>query len=380
MIEKFISENIKELESLLLTLCRIPSPTGQEQRRSSFIYNWCRNLGVPNVTVDDTKNVIISFGCEDYEDITVFMAHMDTVFPDTSLLPLRIKGRALFCPGCGDNTANLSIMLMCIKFLLTHPEYRPKCGVLFVANTCEEGLGNLKGCSEVMKAYGKRVKKVIVLDGTNECILDRSVGSSRYRIEIDTIGGHSFDDFGNPNAIKEMSSLVNDLYSIEVPVIGNSITTYNIGVMNGGTAINSIAQHAEILYEYRSDNAECLEIMKDKFVALIKQHREKDLRMAVTHLGTRPCMMNVDKEKQAELTMECSSIIEKYLMSAPILKSGSTDANIPLSMGIPSVCLGLYYGGNAHTRDEWLDLDSLDSGFHIALELVQKYFKAIPTI
>jgi di/tripeptidase len=197
--------------------------------------------------------------------------------------------------------------------------------------------------------------------------VNRAVGSSRYEVEIATDGGHSFGAFGNTNAIAVMSDIITKIYDINVPEIEGTRTTYNVGTVSGGTSVNTIAQNAKMLCEYRSDSAECLEIMKNKFLDIFKSGY--DAKIAVRIVGERPCGANVDENEQRLLEDICERAMRKISGCIPDRKSGSTDCNIPLSLGVPSVCIGVAKGGGTHTREEWLEKASLVSGFELSLEI-----------
>ena len=137
----------------------------------------------------------------------------------------------------------------------------------------EEGLGNLKGCRAIVAKYGSRMDALITFDGFRlDKITNQAVGSHRYRVTVKTEGGHSFGAFGNRNAIAVLSSMISTLYSVKVPQEGNSKTTYNVGIIEGGTSVNTIAQCATMLCEYRSDNVDCLETMRQEFEQIFKDN------------------------------------------------------------------------------------------------------------
>ena len=179
----------------------------------------------------------------------------------------------LRCPGVCDDTVCVAILLVYSKYL-KQSKYVPRRSLLFSANSCEEGLGNLKGARQLFSDY-KNISKMFTLDGSYHHIVNKSVGSHRYKVVVKTEGGHSYNAFGNKNAIAILSQIINKIYEIEVPVNGNSKTTYNVGLISGGTSVNTIAQSAEMLCEYRSDDLKCFDIMKEKFISTFDQVKEK---------------------------------------------------------------------------------------------------------
>ena len=151
-----------------------------------------------------------------------------------------------------------------------------------MANSCEEGLGNLKGSKQIMKDFEGRIKEFYTFDGKYPGLVDRCVGSHRYEVICETEGGHSYGAFGNNNAIAELAKLITKLYEVKVPVKENTKTTYNVGSIEGGTSVNTIAQQAKMLYEYRSDDAECVELMKNTFEKLVAEANAEGNKQAVT--------------------------------------------------------------------------------------------------
>lgn len=371
-VQQDIERMQPEVVRLIKTLCAIPAPSHHEERRAEFIRAWFEERGM-RASVDEAKNVLCPMGVSEHEDIVVIMAHTDTVFPDMEPMPMREEGGKLFCPGVGDDTTNLAAMMTLAAYLHERGA-RPDCGVLFVANSCEEGLGNLKGCKAIMHAYGKRVKAFLSLDGGTEHVCARAVGSSRYRITAKTRGGHSFADFGSRNAIAVLAELTCALYRQDVPKRGGSLTTYNVGMISGGTSVNTIAQNAQMLYEYRSDDARGLDVMEAQMREILAACEKPDAQVEVELLGLRPCAGDVDARRQEDLERACCAALARYAGTKPGISSGSTDCNVPLSMGVPSACFGVYVGEGAHTREEWVELASIESGMKAAMSVILNWY------
>lgn len=369
--KQYLEESEGELIALIKTLCAIPAPSHKEGERAAFCKKWLEENGATGVTIDEAQNVVYPVGCEAGKELVIFMAHTDTVFPDLTPMPLEERDGKLFCPGVGDDTANLAVLLMLAKYV-TEKKLTPNCGVLFVANSCEEGLGNLKGSRQLMKDYGDRVREVISFDGYYTGIANNAVGSTRYRVEVCTEGGHSYGNFGNRNAIHQLSSMINTLYTMKVPT--KAPTTYNVGAISGGTSVNTIAQQAEMLYEYRSEDRDCLETMESFFQGVVEAYRRSGITVNVELLGQRPCSGSVDGQKLSALTQRGVEVITQYAGKSPKVQASSTDCNIPLSMGIPAICLGVCLGGGAHTRGEWIEIASLSAGYRIGAALILDCF------
>ena len=369
----YIKEHLEENISLLASLGKIPAPSHQEDARADFVKKWLEAAGAAHVYIDSAKNVIYPVNITDEtEDIVVIMAHMDIVFPDTQPLPLYISDGKMFAPGIGDDTANLVQLLMCVKYMIQN-NMKAKCGVLFVANACEEGLGNLEGTKAVMEAFKGRIREFISLEGYTGGVTARAVGSQRYKVTVKTEGGHSYGKFGNKNAIYYLSSMIKDLYTKEVPKTEK--TTYNVGTIQGGTTVNSIAQEATMLYEFRSVDRDCLKEMEEFFYSVIEMYRHMGIAVEVEVKGIRPCNGDVNAASLEAFTKANLDMISYFTGETWMPGDGSTDANIPLSMGILANTFGTIRGGGAHTREEWVNLDSVEEGFCIAMAAVNRYFE-----
>ena len=364
-----ITSYAKANEALLLKtlkeLCLISAPSGKEEARATYCKGWLEKIGAKGVYIDDALNVIFPLNCEGSNDITVFVAHTDTVFPDLEPMPLVDDGEKIHCPGVGDDTASLAVMLLLAKCCVEH-NIRPQGGFLFVANAGEEGLGNLKGTRQLFKDYEGRITQFISFDSNLDYINDRCVGSHRYEVEVQTQGGHSFQRFGLANAIAQLAQIISRIYQIKIPQKENCRTTYNVGTIHGGTSVNTIAQSAKMLCEYRSEDRDCLAYMEKQFADIFTQANTDEVKVLVTRVGDRPCG-NVEPERIGALLNKLRPVISDVIGMPVNTKSASTDCNIPLSLGIPAICMGVYFGGGSHTREEWVRKDSLTLGLEAAI-------------
>ena len=371
-MEQYALSIQEELKQLIRALAVIPSPSHHEEKRAAFLSGYLRDQGVTGVHVDEAKNVVWAMNDTGDNDLAVMMAHTDVVFPDTDPLPFVIEDDIYRCPGVTDDVAPLCCLLMSALYF-HRAGLKPRHGLLVVANSCEEGLGDLKGCRRIVDTRGSRIKEFITVESTPYRITFRAVGSHRYRVTVETEGGHSFSRFGNRNAIRCLASMIDTLYSVKVPDKENSKTTYNVGMISGGTSVNTIAQRAEMLYEYRSDDAECLDKMKNMFFAVIEAYRAMGIRVTVEQIGGRPCG-RIDPEKEKPLTDKLENAIRETLGREPEYRSSSTDANYPLSLGIPAVCMGSVFSHGAHTREEYLELKDLLPAMRIVMDVMGTYF------
>ena len=366
-IQSFVAQHRQQMLDILKDLCQVPAPSGFEHQRAEYCKNWLTNMGAKDVYIDEALNVVFPLNCKGSDGITVFAAHTDTVFPDVKPMPYLDDGEKIHCPGAADDTASVAVLLMMAKFFAERNP-APKKGFLFVCNSCEEGLGNLKGTRQLFADYQSRISRFITFDSVMSVVNDRCVGSHRYEVEVLTKGGHSFGDFGNSNAIAKLSGIVSEIYKIRVPEKENAHTTYNVGEISGGTSVNTIAQNARMLCEYRSDDKECLEIMQRKFEDIFQAAEAEDVKVCVKKVGDRPCG-NIRHDEIQALKRLVVPIIEDVIGESVSFKSSSTDCNIPLSLGIPALCIGVSNYAGMHTREEWVEKASLASGLEIALRL-----------
>jgi len=373
-IKTYAESNYEELLQLLRDLCHIPAPSHQEHARAEFCKKWLEENGAQGVYIDQAQNVVFPCHCDGSSEITVIAAHTDTVFPDTEPLPFREDEEKIYCPGVGDDTASVAVLLMAARYCIQH-HVVPENGILFAYNSCEEGLGNLKGTRQLMKDYEGRIARFFTIDCDINGMFKGCVGSHRYKVEVRTPGGHSYGNFGNPNAITVLAQMISRMYEIEVPKVDHSTTTYNVGIVEGGTSINTIAQSASMLCEYRSDNVECLSIMQKQFRDIFAAYEAENVQIDVKLIGERPCASNVDPVKVDELIDLCTKEIVDVTGKEVGCGAASTDCNIPLSMGIPAVGFGVYRGGGAHTREEWIEKESLKPGLEVAVRILLELCK-----
>lgn len=367
----YINECQEEQLELLINLAKIPAPSHKEDKRAEFCKQWLEKNGAKNIYIDDAKNVVYSINCETTNEIIVFTAHTDIVFGDEDELQVENKDGRLYAPGIGDDTSNVVNLLMCAKYV-TQNNLSPQQGFLFIMNSCEEGLGNLNGSKKIIETYGTRIKEFISFDGYIGKCINKAVGSQRYKVTVTTEGGHSYADFGNQNAIYFLSAMIQTLYTINPPK--KEKTTYNVGNIIGGTSVNTIAESASMLYEFRSSDRDCLKQMETFFWSVIDSYRKMNIGIDVEIIGIRPCDGDIDKVKLDNLTAKNKEIIKYYCGEEVVTSASSTDSNIPLSIGIPSNTVGTVKGGGAHTRGEWIDIESLYLGLKIALTMVLSYF------
>lgn len=367
---EFTSQNISEFFKTLKELCLIPAPSHHEEMRAEYCKNWLEANGAKGVYIDEALNVVFPINVDGSNELTVFEAHTDTVFPDMEPLPYREDDERIYCPAVGDDTESLTALLYTAKYYIEN-NIVPEKGVLFVCNSCEEGLGNLKGTRQIFKDYEGRIAQFITFDcGSFNRITADCVGSHRYEVTVKTPGGHSFGKFGNKNALAELSKIVTKIYEIEVPVKEGTKTTYNVGSIEGGTSVNTIAQEAKMLCEYRSSEYEYLGLMREKFAEIFENAKADDVEVIVDLIGDRPCS-NIDSAIQNSLVEKCTTVYKEMGTDEVLYGKGSTDCNIPLSLGIPAVAVSTYTGRGCHTREEYIEKSSVYPGLERAIVLAE---------
>lgn len=373
-IKKFINDKKEELFKTIKELAVIPAPSNEEEERAEYCKNWLINKGIKDVYIDEALNVIVPMNIEKSNDITVIEAHTDIVFDRNVPLNYVDDGKYIHCPGISDDTVSAVVLMQTIEYFYKNNFRKP---VLFVLNSCEEGLGNLKGTRQVFKDYKNRVKQFVTYDSTIPKINTRCVGSHRYLVTALTEGGHSYTAFGNENAINQLAKIITEIYKIQVPQKENTKTTYNVGMISGGTSVNTVAQKAQMLCEYRSDDVECLDYMKKQFEGIFNRAKENGINLNIEVVGERPCMAkDIDINKIDELYNKCKGVIESLYKDEAVFQApGSTDCNIPLSLGVPAVCIGVCNGLQPHTTEERVEKSTIPLGLEISINTVLEITK-----
>ena len=240
-IVTYLAEHKQEHFDLTLAVAKIPAPSHHEEQRAAFCLAYLHKNGLNQAYVDEAKNVVCPIGIAGKKKLVIFAGHLDVVFPDTTELPVVIKEGRVYAPGITDDTVNATGVMMMAKMVhdLGLKPDDPDLGLLFVMNSCEEGLGNLKGMRKIFADYGDRAIAFYTFDGFFDSLNNEAVGSMRYELEFLTEGGHSYVEFGHKSAIHYMANFITTLCQIPVPTAHK--TTFNIGKVEGGTSVNTIA-------------------------------------------------------------------------------------------------------------------------------------------
>jgi acetylornithine deacetylase/succinyl-diaminopimelate desuccinylase-like protein len=248
--------------------------------------------------------------------------------------------------------------LLLLANVLSLFNIRPQSDIWMVANVAEEGLGDLKGMRAVVERFGQAAAFIVVEGGSYGHIFHGAIGVRRYKVTVKTDGGHSWGNFGSPNAIHILGRFISAVDDLTVP--RKPKTTYNVGLVEGGTTINSIASEASLLLDLRSAGSEELAILVAQ-VEKLAAHlgRKKGVQVEMEQIGNRPAG---EIAADSPLVTWATQALRQVGCDSFSLLSGSTDANIPISQGYPAVCIGLANAGNTHRIDEYLDPTNLSNG------------------
>jgi acetylornithine deacetylase/succinyl-diaminopimelate desuccinylase-like protein len=340
-----------------IAICKVPAPTFEEAERARFVAQRMQALGLGVPHSDAEGNVICEL--EGSTDRTIMVtAHLDTVFGRETPLEVRRDGNRLYGPGIGDNSLAVAALLWLGHVLVDLPD---RGTLVMAANVGEEGLGDLRGAKELWRAYGSRAHAWVALEGAlgSEAV-HHGVASRRLRISYRTTGGHSWRDFGRPSAIHAMGDLIALVTQIAVPL--EPKTTYNVGVVEGGRSVNTIAPAASILLDMRSEDTETLKDLESRVVELARSRAQRaGVEADIEVMGDRP---GGRLPRGHWLLGLVDRAAEKAGLSLK-WKSASTDANVPLSHGAPAVTLGIGRGENLHSVEEVLDLAMARQGLQM---------------
>lgn len=360
----------QRLVELAIQVQQIAAPTGSEHRRAAWIQTQFTQLGLADVMLEPLPNVYARVPGQRRAPALLVSAHTDTVFPAETDLSVRYNRERdrIYGPGIGDNSTGVASLLALAQALQGLPA--PPVDIWLVANCGEEGLGDLLGMRAAVDRLAPQIGACIVIEGTGlKRIVHRALGSRRFRITAKAPGGHSWSDFGVASAIHVLVELAAALTSMAVPT--SPRTTFNIGRISGGTSVNTIAQQADLELDLRSEDAAVLQQMIDQVLDIVQSHRQcwygQNVQINVDTIGDRPG--GGISEAHPLVQAAYRSLASCGITTTNNLSISSTDANIPLSRGIPAVCIGITEGGSAHRVEEWISTELLPVGMHHLLQV-----------
>lgn len=345
----------------IITLTEIPSPPFGEEKRAAAYLAMLKAHGLEEVSQDEVGNVFglrRGFG---NGDIVVVAAHLDTVFPAGTDVRVRREGTKLFAPGVGDDTRSLAVNLGFLR-AMDAAGIRTRHDILFVGDVGEEGLGDLRGVRHLFATHPnrERIRAFFTVDSPEvDRIVTGGIGSRRYRVAFKGPGGHSFSAFGMVNPMYAMAEAARTLAAIEVP--RDPVTTHCVSVVGGGTSINAIPEVVTMEVDLRSASIDELTKLDRAFLAGVQAAvqaenaaRDGTLTVELIPVGDRPAGHTPQGAPIARLAAAAVAA-EGY---SPSFEWSSTDANIPMSLGIPALRIGSGgKGGRAHSLEEWIDVE-----------------------
>jgi acetylornithine deacetylase/succinyl-diaminopimelate desuccinylase-like protein len=350
-------------------LAQIPAPPFGEAARGEWLESRFVAAGLEEVQRDELSNV---FGiCKSHaaQQMIGVSAHLDTVFPLGTHLEAREDGNRIYAPGISDNAAGVVAMLA-VASAIKRAELRPASDIVFIGNVGEEGEGNLRGMRQIFasKRWSRSIASLLVVDGAGtDTYVTQALGSRRFEVTFRSPGGHSWSDFGVPNPIVLLSRALARFSDVATPE--NPRTTFNIGVIHGGTSVNSIPESATARVDLRSASGEELQKLEERLrecmneawteVPVAFRAGEPKVRFAIEPIGDRPA---AELPADARI-LKIVQAVDAHLRIKSIPRLASTDANIPLSLGKEATTIGAGGdGGGAHTLREWFDCTNRDLG------------------
>lgn len=350
-------------------LSEIPAPPFGEAARSEWLRSRFTALGLEDVHIDELGNVLGLLTTETRGPFIGISAHLDTVFPIGSALKTHEEGNRLFGPGISDNAAGV-VAVLAMAAAIKRAQLKPETNILFIGNVGEEGEGNLRGMRHLFSIprWRDSIQSLLVIDGAGtDTFVNQALGSRRFEITFRGPGGHSWSDFGVPNPIVLLSRALARFSEVRIP--DSPRTTFNIGVITGGTSVNSIPESASARVDLRSASMEELQKLEDRLrecvaeawndAPLAYRAGEARVTLAIENIGDRPAADLPDHARILQLVRA----VDRHLGVKSLPRLASTDANVPLSLGIEATTIGAGGdGGGAHTLREWFDCTNRDLG------------------
>ena len=357
---------VNRLLDLAIQIQQVPAPTFHEEKRAEFLRDLFIKEKLKDVLIDSLNNVFARLPGNGKQPPLIVSAHTDTVFPENTSLHVTREGERIYGPGIGDNSLGVAA-LFGLLWNLREQKIQLPFDVWFVANVCEEGLGDLRGMKAVVDRFGADIKAYLVVEGMAfGHVYHRAIGVRRYRVTLRTAGGHSWSDYGQPSAVHEAAHLVTQITALALPV--NPRTTLNVGLIKGGTGVNVLAAEATFDLDMRSESMDELNMLISRVENLIQSANKQNVKIEMEIIGSRPAGEISLGHPLVQLAQECLS--QQDIPAT--LTSGSTDANIPLSRGYPSLVLGITTGGSAHTVHEYVDVEPAEKGMECLTEFVKR--------
>ncbi len=340
----------------------IPAPTFHEAARRAYMQSEFEKAGLLDVEVDSVGNLLGRVPGRDKPPL-IISAHLDSVFPESTSLKSQHLGDRIVGPGIGDNAISLATL---VELAIDLSDTRPAADVWLAANVCEEGLGNLIGMQEIVNRFGNGVTAYIVLEGMAlGQVYNAGLPVRRYRLTVTSQGGHAWIHAGRTSAIHTLLDIGSRL--VQLPLPQDVRSSLNIGKIEGGISVNSIAPHAYLDIDLRSEREATLMDLEREMLARIEGYKLEDAEIAIEQIGSRP---GGSLAENHPLLAKAIDAIRSVGESQIEISTGSTDANFPLSLGFPAICIGLTHGGGAHTIREFIELEPIERGYQALMNLI----------
>ncbi len=356
------SSTLEEIVSLLKRICEVPAPTFDEGARGELLVQLLSDTGLSPQT-DEVGNVTAQLPGGTGPRVLV-AAHLDTVFGAEVNVSVREENGRLSAPGVGDNSASLAVLVRFVQRVMAgEHDRRPRLTV--AATVGEEGLGDLYGMRHLMETSASEFDFAVALDGHLGALINGSVGSKRYEVRFSAAGGHSWGDFPSPSATHALGHAVHALTQLAVSEQPRS--SYNVGQVWGGTSINAIAQEAGFNLDLRSkDEGVLAKLEQDALKRIHKAAKKHNVELSTKLVGNRPAA-NVHNELLVRAARDALSAVDVRTR----LAASSTDANAAMAAGLSAVAFGVYRGGDAHRLSEWLETQSLATGYQALVHFME---------
>jgi acetylornithine deacetylase/succinyl-diaminopimelate desuccinylase-like protein len=348
----------------------IPAPPFGEAERGEWLRAKFAELGLRDCRTDDAGNVLAIFpGGDGERNALALTSHIDTVFPAGTAIEIRRDGERLLGPGISDNASGVTALLA-LAAAMNSAELRTEAPILFTGTVGEEGEGNLRGMRHLFASdpWKDSIAHTLVVDGAGtETIVKQALGSRRFEVTVRGKGGHSWSDFGDPNPIAVLAQAVSDFYKTQPPAAPRKKSAYNVGVIAGGTSVNSIPESASMRVDLRGESEEEIERLEVALRSAVEEAVKanalgaagRKLSAEIRKIGDRPAA----ELAAAARILQVVRAADAHLGIRSRLHVSSTDANIPLSLGKEAVSIGAGgTGGGAHTLNEWFDPAGRDLG------------------
>jgi tripeptide aminopeptidase len=365
------------LLEMAVKLQQIPAPTFSEDLRAAFVQAQFLAEGLSDVALDEAGNVLGRFPGTGMAPPIIVSAHLDTVFPASTDLSVAYHADQIAGPGIGDNALGLAGLFGLLWKLHGEPggssSVAPLPGDLWlIANVGEEGLGDLRGMRAVVDRFREQPLAYIVLEGMAlGQVYHRGLGVQRYRLTAHTAGGHSWVDFGQPSAIHELAGMIARLVTLPLP--DEPRASLNVGVIAGGISVNTIAPEAHLELDLRSEDGGSLAELTRQVETMVRAANRPGVRFTAEVIGQRPAGGISALHPLVHLAVHC---LEAAGLQAN-LNIGSTDANIPLSRGLPAICIGLSTGCGAHTGREYIHTQPVAQGLDALVNLITRAYQEL---